>query len=668
FVSTRPPMDAMERCALVYLLTGDRKYGDEAKRRILHFFSWNPNGSTSLFHNDEPAMWMMMRGVRAYDWIYELFTPDERKHVEAVMRIRAEQFYQRLRRRPFESNPYESHAGRILGFLGEVALAFIHEWEEAPDWLDYVLKIFWCVYPAWAEDDGGWQEGPGYWRAYMSFALHFVVALKQATGVDLTKKPFFRNTPYYKLYTNPPYARHSPFGDGQHAPPGRGAGHVMYHFSTLLRDPYIRWYSDYMKSGPGASILGFVLYDPTVKSKPPTDLPQARLFAGVGLVSMHTNLADGNDDVHFLMRSSPFGAISHGHADQNAFTLEAFGEALAIASGYYPWYGSPHHARWTRQTKAKNCITIDGGIGQTVRKREANGRIVAFVHGRGYDYALGDATPAYEGRLTQFHRHVIHVRPGIFILFDNVSAPKPVTFEWWLHALSQMELNEPQRTVTIRQRKAQLRVQFVEPTELTFKQTDKFDPPPEDNRPNQWHFTASTRRKVADAQFLTVLMPYRTGEEGNLPRVHAIDSEQVAALELIHDDGRDLIAFRREAVKQGGAVRVNDAVSDASAFAIGFDTHGGIKRWLLSGGRRLEWRGKMVVEFQKYALATCVITSEGAVLNISNTGGRMKLCLPSQPRRVVVNGAKVDKPKWRFEDGRLIIQMPAGHADLDIAY
>ena len=47
FRATRPPMDAMELCALAYLLTGDEKYGQEAKRRILHFFRWDPEGSTA---------------------------------------------------------------------------------------------------------------------------------------------------------------------------------------------------------------------------------------------------------------------------------------------------------------------------------------------------------------------------------------------------------------------------------------------------------------------------------------------------------------------------------------------------------------------------------------------------------------------------------------------
>ncbi|MBN2310948.1 MAG: DUF4962 domain-containing protein, partial [Candidatus Hydrogenedentes bacterium] len=118
--TTRPDMDEMETFGLAYLLTGDERYGAEAKRRILHFFAWDPEGPTKYTNNDEPAMWMMMRGIRAYDWAYDCFEDSERAAVEAAMRVRAAQFYDHLKnRRRFHTNPYESHAGRTLGFLGE---------------------------------------------------------------------------------------------------------------------------------------------------------------------------------------------------------------------------------------------------------------------------------------------------------------------------------------------------------------------------------------------------------------------------------------------------------------------------------------------------------------------------------------------------------------------
>lgn len=512
FRATRPPMDAMETCALAYLLTGQRRFGLEAKRRVLHFFRWNPEGPTALTHNPEPAMWMMQRGVRAYDWTWDLWTPEERSQVEETIKIRARQFYQRLRSLPFESRPFHSHAARDLCFLGEVSLAFLHEWPEAPEWLHYVLSLFWSVYPAWGEEDGGWNEGPTYWTAYMDFALHFAVALKNATGVQLLEKPFFQNTVYYKLYANPPYARHSPFGDGQEYPPGPASGTVMYAFSTLLRNPYARWYTQQLRSGPGRGPLGFVLYDPDIPAQPPSDIPQTRYFPGVGLVAVHTQLANPKENIYLLFRSSPLGSISHAHADQNAFAIEAFGEALAIASGYYPYFNSPHHHQWTRQTKAACSITINGGQGQIVRSIEGAGRILAFATSPEYDYALGEASTAYGNRLRRFYRHLIHVRPGVFVIVDELSAPRPSRFEWWLHALEKMEVEPTKRQVLLHRGKARMEVTFLAPGRVQFEQTDRFTPPPENGASPQWHLTVSNLVKEKNIYFFTVLRPFQASQ------------------------------------------------------------------------------------------------------------------------------------------------------------
>jgi hypothetical protein len=264
--TTRPPMDKMEQCALAYLVTGNKRLGLEAKRRLLYFFSWDPEGPTSFFAYDEPPMWVMMRGSRAYDWTYDLFTPEERAKIEPNMKARALQFLKHLQRKPFENCPYDSHAGRLPGFLGECALSFIHDWPEAREWLEYCTLIYMTGYPAWGGDDGGWQEGPSYWGAYMSFAIHYVVALKQATGIDLMQKPFFRNTPFFGLYTATPYHEQRPFGDGHEASP-TGLGQIMYAFSSLTHDPHIRWFADECGFRPGADPLSVATYDPTLKAR-----------------------------------------------------------------------------------------------------------------------------------------------------------------------------------------------------------------------------------------------------------------------------------------------------------------------------------------------------------------------------------------------------------------
>jgi hypothetical protein len=558
--TTRPPMDDMERCALAYLITGERDLGLEAKRRILHFFSWDPEGPTSFFAYDEPPMWVMMRGTRAYDWTYDLFSSEERAKVEGNMKARALQFLKRLESLPFESVPFESHAGRLPGFLGECAISFIHEWPEARGWLEYATLLYATSYPAWGGDDGGWQEGPGYWSSYMSFALHFVAALREAAGIDLMKKPFFRNTPYYGLYTAPPYGEHSPFGDGQGSRPGPRLASVLYAFSSLLKDPYLRWYAEAAGYRPGADVLSLATYDSSVSAKAPVDLPGSRVFPAVGLVSMHAALGSAEDDICFLMRSSPYGSTSHGHADQNAFVIEAFGKGLAIATGYYPWYGSPHHQDWTRATRAVNSILVDGE-GQERRSYKASGAITAFSSVQGYDYAEGEAAPAYGGRLERFRRHVVHLRPGIFVIFDDLAGKKDSTFQWLLHAYDKIQVEEGARRLRIERAPAALDAWMLLPEKVTFQQTDRYVPEPEDTKgkwDNTWHLTAGSTVPAKRAAFLVVLAVHRVGDEAGIPRVElAVPGEGAAGVRIESKDGSsDLVIFRTdpaaEAVKCAG--------------------------------------------------------------------------------------------------------------------
>jgi len=572
--TTRPPMDVMERCALAYLITGNQRLGQEAKRRLQHFFSWDPDGPTSFFAYDEPPMWMMMRGTRAYDWTYDLFTPEERAKIEPNMRARAAQFLKQLQRLPFESNPYNSHAGRLPGFLGECALSFIHEWPEARDWLEYATLLYYTSYPAWGGDDGGWQEGPGYWSAYMRFALHYVVALREAAGVDLMEKPFFRSTPYYGLYTATPYHQHSPFGDGQTSSP-RGLGSLMYVFSTLTQSPYFRWYADESQVTIGADVLSLATYDPKLQAQSPLELPQARSFPAVGLASFHTALGDRENDVSFLMRSSPYGGVSHGHADQNAYVIEAFGRGLAIATGYYPWYGSPHHHQWTRATKAVNSILVDGQ-GQVPRRWDANGELIAFESVDGYDYAEAEAAPAYLGRMERFRRHVVHVRPGVFVLFDDLRAPEPARLQWLLHAYKQIDVDETTRVLRIENSPAAMNVHLLLPDKVDFTQTDKYDPEPESTKgrwSNTWHLTASTVAPARSTRFLAVLMPHRLGKEDALPEVELLSGQGAVGVRLTSPDGaQDVVGFRVSG--EATTVTCGGIESTGRVFARGKDKDG----------------------------------------------------------------------------------------------
>lgn len=569
FRTMRPWTAGMEACAKAYILTGDERFGNEAKRRLMHYMSWDPDGPTSVWENDEAAMDLGKRAPRTYDWIYDLLSEEEREICREVLGRRVEQMNELHRNMPFTSRPYSSHPGRMIGFVVEDAIILAHEVPEAREWLDYTLRLLWSVYPAWGNPDGGWAEGPSYWRAYIGM-LQPSVLLLDDIGVPFKRKPFCQNNGWFGLYGVPAGAKMRPFGDGHQGSAGNADGVVLYRWATLYQNPYWRWYAEQFNAGPGGAVGEFGFFDPDLEAKAPADLPQGRVFPDIGLAAMHSDLADPANNVYMLMRSSPYGSVSHSHASQNAFAIGAFGEALAISSGYYQLYGSPHHAQWTWETRAHNSILVNGE-GQVKRSPQSKGRIAQFDTQDEYAYAVGDATEAYGGRLDTFLRRVLFIRPNTFVICDEVEAPEPSTFQWLLHARNEMRLDESAQSVLVSSDDARLSAQLLSPTGLQFTQEEGFPVEPERGGADQFHFTADTGEPAESAVFHSVLSAYRQGDSRQVPDAEVLEAEGGAAVRLQWEDESAVVLWR---LGDADEVRFDDLSSEADVAVFRRDADG----------------------------------------------------------------------------------------------
>ncbi len=165
--------------------------------------------------------------------------------------------------------------------------------------------------------------------------------------------------------------------------------------------------------------------------------PDSAHFPSVGVAAMHGALQDRARTSVFF-RSSPYGSLNHGHADQNAFVMVDRGRVLAMDSGAYDYYNSPHWRDYYKQTKAHNAITFDGGQGQWLGalglgERSAGGRLTRFVHAPTHDIVVGDASAAYAGKLTLARRTLVFIRPGTLVTIDQLHSKVARKYEYWLH-------------------------------------------------------------------------------------------------------------------------------------------------------------------------------------------------------------------------------------------
>ncbi|MCD6361782.1 MAG: heparinase II/III family protein [Armatimonadetes bacterium] len=308
-----------------------------------------------------------------------------------------------------------------------------------------------------------------------------------------------------------------------------------------------------------------------IEPRSPMDLPQSRCFFSTGQACMHTALWSGQRDVQLLLRSCPFGGISHAYADQNTFTLDAWGEPLIIASGYYPFYGHPHRVKWTVTTLASNSILVNGEGQPHPWNWDAKGEISNFVTTDGADYAVGDATRAYPGLLKRYLRKVLFVRPlqtggpTLIAIHDDLLAEEPSSFQWLLHSLEKMNVDDQARRVTITRGESACRVSYLMPEGLTFSQTDQFTADPGPGYDKQWHLTASLDEKAAGRRSLIVIEPFRQARGERPLSVRRVEGEGCVAALLTDGDTRHLLLF---ATADEARVPAMNLVTDAEAAAL----------------------------------------------------------------------------------------------------
>ncbi len=552
-----------ELLAFLFLLTGEERYAQAARRWVVHLAAWDPDSPTNFAINCEAAKPMLHRLPRAYDWAYAALTEEERQAVRTVMLRRATDAWRSWEVQEGNghlSRPYDSHGNRTWHKLAECAIAFLGEIPEADLWLDYAVHKFFAAYPVWSDDDGGWHEGLSYWAGYMSKIVWWTEVAEKALGIDSFLKPFFARACDYALYTAPPGSPDMGFGDLSHGRPSAGWTFAAY-FAHKLRQPHWKWWTGQwgipLRSGePVLNLLWSAL--PDVAPQPPRQLPPSRVFHGTGVAVLNTTLLDSRDNVQVRFKCSPMGRQSHGHDPHNSFTLNAYGETLLANCVYRDIHGSPFHQEWCWSTRAHNALLVDGE-GQKVHTADPLGRIVAEDLQDGADYVAGDAAEAYLGKLRRYLRHVVFVKPDLVLIVDEAEADQPRQFSWMLHALVPFAVEARQQRLRMERERAGAYIHYVAPSPLQMRQWDGYTPPPDaeylrsvgrNDILNQWHVQASTRRPHQEVFTVTVIRPYRTGSRPT-PDIEVEQNDTALLIRLLAPDGTPLqVALRRPGVRE----------------------------------------------------------------------------------------------------------------------
>ena len=572
--------------SFAYVISRDKAYLNEARRTIDHLCSWQVPGSTGdPYSVDHPARDILHALSMAYDWLYSDLTPQEREKLRSVIIARADRLYQFDN--PFYGLGVNNHPWLRMAGLADAGCALLDEYPKADEWLDYTEGLyagrFWCL----GGKDGEWHEGISYWSYALLFALQFADVVKSSTGVDFYKHPWMRQCPYFPIYAFVPGGAGLPYGDVHLWQTDITTIIAEMRLAKAMHNPYAKWYTDIPYDSSQLYVDRYLADDTKLPAKAPKDLPQSILFRDSGWSVFHTSL-DGPDDVFFTMKSGHFFSSGHEHPDQNSFALEAYKKRLVIDSGYYDYYGSPHHYGWVVLTKAHNVIMVDGkgqaGMLEDPDK-EASGKTIAFFRSPGVNYAVGDASNPhiYHGNVKTFIRMAAFLAPDVVAIYDIVDLPKPSKLDWLLHTTADPAMDPMNTGFDMNCQGVGLRFDMLMPSSIEFSRTIGYGNPPEKENPQDAHLTFAIPGKTSSARFLTVYQPYKVASGKPARKLSRIDGVGACAAQI----GSNQVLFRSDmAAKSVSAGRIT---TDGLMATIGNG------EWSVCEGKSITVDGKQIL-------------------------------------------------------------------------
>ncbi len=444
--------DGALKLAFLYQMTGEVKYARKAiefaialsdlvewvdhahKFEIIYprVWPWNVPDDQVVFSYDIFAAGKSIAVSTVYDWVYPVLTKEERDKIrnglleKAITRVRGNyEFF-------WWSTAHRCNWSAIcFSGLGITAMSLL---KEHPQLVDVAAEAYNRINLTYDQigDDGGWQEGRGYYGYMMQVSGHFADVLKRLSRgkYDLFKHKKIVDHPLdflaYMVSVN--------FEDSG----GGVAGSVttVNKLAEETRNTTAAWYRNkYFEEG--TTLFDILWPRTTVKAVEPEQ--KSKLFKSINWAVMRSDFNDPatvtiackagyNDDPH------------HGHLDCGQFTLMWQNVPFIRDLGrmeydeiyfneerwLYPYASSGGH----------NLVFVNGEQQISAKlkdqpwKEGIGGEILKFETRANRDYVLMDPTKAYPGKeLKKWRRSIVLDKPVTTLIVDEVDAAPGSTIE-----------------------------------------------------------------------------------------------------------------------------------------------------------------------------------------------------------------------------------------------
>ena len=708
--------------SLHYLLSGDTASAANARRIMMEVAKWDPDGSTGIKSVDHAAQGLLYSMSIGYDWLNDYLSEEDKKIVRNCIIARAQSMEAAMN--PLMADPSNNHPWFCTAALGIAGLSLYNETPEARDWVDYTLQLYSGEFISLGGKDGDWHEGVAYWSYTLFFVFQFVDCLESATGIDLNTYPWLEKTARYKILAHPPTSFGVPFGDSKPMAPNYFDALIMARLAKVYQDPLAQWYVSKVKINSFISWYPYFIIwmDSNLKPEAPADTPLSCLWRDWGVGVTHSNLGS-NENTMVSLRAGPYIGRRNGHsqADQNNFLIYAKGEPLLTDSGYYDPsggvpYGGEHHMKWTIQSRAHNLPLVDG-CGQALYTSGADGKMIHFLQQRDMSYMEGDAShpEIYQGRLDYFRRHLISLDSCNYLVWDELEAPHESRFDYLLHSNYPMHIDAVARKLTIKGKKSNMEVRFLNSEKLAYVLSSGFPiVPPRKNSwdfPDQNHFAAYpspgisvdtvspvifgepesfTNQKWDKLKSMDWLALFSVTSTGGANRV-SIDSLEIEGgmggklyfpgqkyYYFFRNNGNtNPLSYTAKLPKSGKnavadffkSIITLNGEFDGKGVVVGVDSSNRVNRLILIEATSVKALGQTLFISGEPVTALVELTKTGTRLTVqAEKAVKAELVLEKKPLHVILDGSQIKEGTlWSYDSnsGKLILNLPEGTHQID---
>jgi hypothetical protein len=392
---------------------------------------WNVPDDRVVFSYDHMAADRATAIATAYDWLYPAFTKWERDKVrgalleKAITKVRGNyDFF-------WWASSYRCNWSVVCNTgLGLSALTLL---KDDPVVIDVVAEAYNRIGLTFDQigEDGGWQEGRGYYGYMLRTGVLFSDALKRASNgtYNLFRHKNIRNHPVDFFL----YALTANFEDG-----GGGVMGPSFIVNKLIDetgDATGAWYRDNFLNqrtgmNPGGTVFDIIWPKSSVQPVEPKE--KSKFFRTINWAMLRSDFLDPST-VTIACKAGYNDDPHHGHLDCGQFILTWYGVPFIrdLGGGAYDelYFNEDRWFYPQASSAGHNLIFVNGELQIPAKlknqpwKEGIGGKILTFQTSEKRDYVLMDPTHAYPGKeLKKWRRNIILEKPAVTVIVDEVGA------------------------------------------------------------------------------------------------------------------------------------------------------------------------------------------------------------------------------------------------------